>query len=64
MKQIKPECCLTESDGNVFFIIGRVSKTLKRAGLPEQATEFCDKATKARSYDEVLQLCFRYVDVT
>jgi hypothetical protein len=63
MAKKKPECELTTCDGNVFFIIGRVSKTLKRAGLEAEAKEFVDKAMNTRSYDEVLQLCFKYVEV-
>jgi hypothetical protein len=60
----KPECELSGQDGNVFGIIGRVTKTLKRAGLAEQADEFASKAMDAGSYDEVLRLCFEYVDVS
>lgn len=59
----KPECQLTGTDSNVFIIIGKVSKTLKQDGQPERAKEFSDKAMQGKSYDEVLQLCFQYVDV-
>jgi hypothetical protein len=62
--QDKPECRLTGTDGNVFAIIGNVSRTLKQAGLKEQAEEFRRKAMGAQSYDEVLRLCMDYVDVT
>lgn len=59
----KPECQLIGTDGNVFSIIGKVSKTLRRAGLSEQADEFTNKSFDAGSYDEVLQLAFKYVEV-
>jgi hypothetical protein len=59
----KPVCKLVGEDGNVFSIIGRVSKALKRAGLEVQAKEFTSKAITSHSYDEVLRLCFEYVDV-
>lgn len=59
----KPECQLSRIDGNVFNIIGTVSKTLKRAGFSDQATEFSSKAMQQESYDAVLRLCFEYVDV-
>lgn len=59
----KPLCKLIGEDGNVFAIIGRVSKTLKRAGLIEEAKEFIVKASCAKSYDEVLCLCTEYVEV-
>jgi len=64
MEQAKPECRLIDTDGNIFAIIGKVSKTLKRAGQPEKAKDFSNKAFQCDSYDEVLQLCFKYVDVT
>ena len=61
--QNKPECRLIGEDGNVFFIIGRVVKTLRRAGLNEQADEFNKKYPDCESYDEVLQLAMDYVDI-
>jgi 3,4-dihydroxy-2-butanone 4-phosphate synthase len=60
----KPRCELTRSDGNVFAVIAKVGKTLKRAGQTELAREFCKKAMDCASYDEVLRLCFDYVDVS
>ncbi len=59
----KPVCRLVGQDGNVFFIIGRVRRTLQTAGKPDQAREFADRAFGAGSYDEVLQLCMEYVEV-
>lgn len=58
-----PECQLTGTDGNVFSIIGTVSRTLKRAGLPEKAKEWSEKAMSCESYDAVLRLAFEYVEV-
>ena len=59
----KPTCQLSGEHGNVFSIIGRVRRVLKRAGMQAQADEFSAKAMNAGSYDEVLQLCFDYVEV-
>ena len=59
----KPKCKLVGTDGNVFAIIGNVSKTLKRAGMADKAKEFTKKAFASGSYDEVLQLCTEYVEV-
>lgn len=59
----KPKVKLSGEDGNVFFIIARVSRALRNAGMPEMADEFRNKAINAKSYDEVLQLTFKYVDV-
>jgi hypothetical protein len=54
---------LSGEDGNVFSIIARVSKALKKAGQPEKAQEFRDKAMKAGSYEEVLGLCDDYCEI-
>lgn len=58
-----PKCKLSGTDGNVFAIIGTVSQALKRAKQPERAEEFTAKAFQSGSYDEVLALCFEYVEV-
>jgi len=60
---LKPKCKLTGIDGNVFVIIGTVSKTLRNVGLRDKAVEFSDRAVQQESYDAVLRLCFEYVDV-
>ena len=59
----KPTCKLVGEDGNVFSIIGRVSKVLKGAGQSDRAKEFSEKARKADSYDSVLRLCGDYVEI-
>ena len=59
----KPTCKLLGEDGNVFNIIGRVSATLKRAGLKEKAEEFTSKAFNSESYDAVLRLAMEYTEV-
>lgn len=63
MSNGKPKCKLTGTDGNVFAIIARVAKCLREAKLPLSATEFRKEALEAESYDAVLVLCFKYVDV-
>ena len=57
------EVQLTGEDGNAFFIIGRVSKALKRGGAkPEDIKAFSDKAMSG-DYDNVLRTCMEYVNV-
>ena len=58
-----PTCKLTGTDGNVFAIIGTVTRALKRAGQTDRAREFGKKAFASASYDAVLALCFEYVEV-
>ena len=59
----KPKCRLTGTDGNVFSVIGNVTKCLKDAGLRDKAEEFKNKAFTSHDYNSVLALCFDYVDV-
>ena len=49
--------------GNVFGIIGAVARALTAEVGPDAAAEFNRAAFSAGSYDEVLQLCMRTVDV-
>lgn len=59
-----PDCRLSNTDGNVFVIIGKVTTALKRCGQHVRATEFAKRAMNSGSYDEVLQLCLKYVNVS
>lgn len=59
----KPICKLTNSDGNVFAIIGNVSRCLREAGMNDKSIEFQQQAFDSKSYDEVLRLCTKYVVV-
>jgi len=61
---MKPKCELTETDGNVFALAGRVGSALKRAGQADKAKEFYEKLPNCGSYDEALRLMMEYVDVS
>lgn len=63
MSQTNVSVKLIGEDGNVFNIIGLVSKALKKAGFKDEATSYTDKAFSCGSYDEVLQLTMDYVNV-
>jgi hypothetical protein len=51
------------TDGNVFSIIGTVSKALKNAGYKEEAKAFTQEAFSQKSYDDVLSLVCDTVNV-
>lgn len=54
---------LTDSDGNAFVILGKVTKALRRAGVePEKIDEFTEEAMSG-DYDHLLQTCMRWVEV-
>lgn len=55
---------LTGGDGNVFSVIGSVTKALKRAGHPDAAQEFANRAMDCATYYEVLALAMRTVEVS
>jgi len=59
----KPRCKLIGQDGNVFNLIGLVSRVLKDAGLREQAKGMSEKCFAAHSYDEALQIIMSYVEI-
>jgi hypothetical protein len=59
----KPTCKLVGANGNVFNIIGLVSKALKDDGQTDKAKEFQEKAMQSGSYEEVLNLTHDYVEV-
>jgi hypothetical protein len=59
----RPVCELIGEDGNVFNLIGKASKCLKRAGLKEQAEEMTQKVFASGSYNEALQIIGEYVEI-
>jgi N-formylglutamate amidohydrolase len=61
---MKPKCKLIGEDGNIFNLMGIVSRTLKKAGQQEKADEMTKRIPKeAESYDEALAILMEYVDV-
>lgn len=55
---------LTEGDGNIFLIIGKVSTALRRAGHSDAVTEFVGAVTDSDSYDAALQTVMSWVEVS
>lgn len=64
---MKPPCKLIGENGNIFNLIGIVSKTLKQHGLTEELEQFHLDLKIIQetggSYDDVLNLFSRFVDV-
>lgn len=59
----KPECKLIGEDGNVFYIIGKVKRTLIQHNQRSEADEFVKRAFSSGSYEEVLSICQDYVEI-
>lgn len=55
---------LTGEDGNAMFVIGRVTKELRRAKVPNsEISAFVDEATSG-DYDNVLTTAMQWVSVS
>lgn len=61
--ETRPVVQLSNKDGNVFSIIARVSRALKKAGMKEQAEEFVSKAPQCDDYYAVISLAAEYVEI-
>lgn len=59
----KPRCKLIGADGNIFNLLGIAGRALTRAGMRDKKEEMQQKAFKAKSYDEALQIIMQYVEV-
>ncbi len=53
---MKPECNLTEADGNVFNLAGKVVKTLKRAERTEERCGECQ--CRFKCFTERHSVCY------
>ena len=60
----KPECKLVGTDSNIFALVGRASKALKKAGLFDKAKEMSSKVFASGSYHEALAIIEEYVEVS
>lgn len=55
---------LVGEDGNIFAIVGRVSRALRRAGVgAEEIRAFQGQITASDSYNEALQVVMAWVHV-
>ena len=54
---------LTGEDGNAFSIMGRVGKSLKRAGVSAEEVAKFYKEAQSGDYDHLLQTCMKWVNV-
>lgn len=62
-EDLKPKCKLIGEDGNIFFILGRVSRVLKDNGMVDKAKECSDRVMASGSYEQALGIIMEYVEV-
>jgi len=49
-------------DGNAFFILGRVTLAMRKAGYPKDVIDSFLKETQSGDYDHLLQTVMEWVD--
>ncbi|HEX9872536.1 MAG TPA: hypothetical protein VGC99_28850 [Candidatus Tectomicrobia bacterium] len=54
---------LTDTDGNAFAVLGKVTQALRRAGVPEAERQAFTQEATAGNYDALLQTVMRWVEV-
>ena len=59
----KPKCKLIGQDGNIFNLMSIASRTLKSAGLKEQAEEMIERISNSGNYHEALGIIMEYMEV-
>lgn len=59
----KPKCKLIGADGNIFNLMGIASRTLKEAGMKEEAKEMVGRINNSKSYIEALAIISEYVEI-
>ena len=64
LEQVKPDCPLIETDGNIFHLMGKASETLRKNGMQEQAEEMRNRIFRCQSYDSALSIIGDYVNIT
>ena len=60
----KPDAPLIGANGNIFNLAGIASRTLKAAGMREQANQMYQRITASGSYGEALNIIGEYVNFT
>ena len=60
---MKPICKLTDTNGNVFNLMGTVATTLKENDLKDKAFEMSYRVMHSGSYKEALKIMADYVEV-
>lgn len=59
----KPTVKLIGTDGNAFAVLAKVRVSLKKSGADKETVERFTKEAMAGSYDNLLAVTMKYVDV-
>jgi len=64
VKYPKVKVKLVGEEGNAFFIVGKVAKALRRAGVSEEEVKQFQKEAFRGDYNELLSTCLEWVNVS
>ena len=59
----KPIVKLIGTDGNAFYILGKVRKALQKEGADKEYLDFFLKEAQSGDYDHLLITCMEYVEI-
>jgi hypothetical protein len=62
--EAKPELQLSGEDGNVFFIMGRASKSARRDRWTKAQRNAVIELMTAGDYDHALRVCLKYFETS
>lgn len=60
----KPDCALIGRNGNIFYLLGIASRTLREHGQGDLAEEMKKRILGSGSYEEALNIMGEYVNIT
>ncbi len=64
METQKPKAKVTGEDSNVMTTLSICTKALKRAGMPEKASELTTKVFNSGSYQEAISIMGEYCELS
>lgn len=59
----KPKCQLIGEDGNIFNLVGKASRVLKKNDMHQSAKEMQNRVLDASSYEEAIYIIGEYVEI-
>ncbi len=62
--RMKPDCFLSEADGNMREMMRIASQTLREHDMADEAAQMCNRITQCQSYDSALSIIGDYVNIT
>ena len=63
MNKEKPIVKITGDDSNVFFVLGKCTKALRREGQTEQAEKLTQEVFKSHSFEEAIAIMSQYCEL-